>query len=137
MKRLFPILLILGPVTTWAQLGVSYHQSNLPFFGLNYEIKDRFRPELRLGTDAYFEEMTFELVVTYDILNKEDYEVYGGLGVRSEEDYGSVALPVGLNVYPFTGKKFGFHIELAVLAGEDDPVLRGSWGIRYRFKKEE
>ena len=137
MKRLISILLVLGPATASAQFGVNYHQSDLPFFGFNYEIKDRFRPELRLSTDSYLEDLVPELVVTYDILNKEDYEVYGGLGLRSENEYGGVVFPVGLNVYPFTAKKFGFHIELALLASEDDPILRGSWGIRYRFKKSE
>ncbi len=49
--------------------------------------------------------------------------------------YTGVVIPVGLNIYPFTNKKFGFHIEAAPVIGEDF-ILRDSWGIRYRFRKE-
>ncbi len=117
-----------------AQLGVDYHQSSLPFIGVNYEIKDRFLPELRLGTNNYFEDISFEGVLTYQIINKEDYEFYGGLGYRTNL-YRGIVLPIGLNIYPFTSKNFGFHLELAPIVG-DDNLLRGSWGIRYRFRKE-
>jgi hypothetical protein len=44
-------------------------------------------------------------------------------------------VPIGVNIYPFSNKNFGFHIELAPIIGWDD-VLRGSWGIRYRFPRK-
>jgi len=43
-------------------------------------------------------------------------------------------IPVGLNIYPFENKSFGFQMEIAGLIGEVD-ILRGSTGIRYRFNK--
>ena len=46
-----------------------------------------------------------------------------------------VVVPIGLNIYPFSSKAFGFQMELAPIIGDD--VLRGSWGIRYRFIKED
>ncbi len=132
MKRIIALLLFSIPSIGFAQLGVSFHQSNLPFVGINYEIKGRIRPELRIGTDNYFDDTTFEAVVTYDIFNKEDYEFYAGLGARTTTFIG-VVVPIGLNIYPFAAKNFGFQIELAPIIG-DSAILRGSWGIRYRFQ---
>ena len=131
-KITFAILLIL-PCFTFGQWGVSYHQSNLPFAGVNYQLNNRIRAEFRVGTDQYVEELSVEGVVTYDLVKKDDYELYAGLGVRTN-DFTGLVIPVGLNVYPFSAKQFGFHIELAPIFDESG-ILRGSWGIRYRFRK--
>ena len=134
MKQLFTILLFIFPSIGFAQFGVAYHQSSLPFVGINYEIGEKFRPEVRIGTDSFFNDLTFEAVVTYDILNKENVELYGGLGIKTA-DFGGVVIPIGLNIYPFGFKNFGFQMELAPIVG-DSNLLRGSWGIRYKFLKE-
>ena len=133
MRKIIITVLIALPTISFAQLGISFHQSNLPFLGINYEIKNKVRPELRVGTDNYFEALSAEGVITYDILKKEDYEFYAGLGVRANGFTGLV-IPIGLNIYPLPTKKFGFHIELSPIVG-DDNILRGTWGIRYIFKK--
>lgn len=133
MSKLSGLLLALLPTALYAQPGVSFHQSNLPFIGLNYEFKNRLRPELRIGVDNYFSVLNIEGIVTYDIVEKEDYEIYAGAGLKFN-DLGGVVIPVGINIYPFTLKQFGFQIELSPIVGED-ALLRGSWGIRYRFKK--
>lgn len=135
MIRLVLFIFIVLPSIAFGQFGVSFHQSNLPFLGLNYEFKNKLRPELRVGADNYLEAISLESVMTYDLSNKEDYEVYFGLGVRVNGFTGLV-IPVGLNIYPLTVKQFGFHIELAPIVG-DAGLLRGSWGIRYRFRKKE
>ena len=132
MRKLVLLLLAFIPSIVFAQFGVSFHQSNLPFVGINYEIKNKLRAELRLGTDNYFENTSIEGVLTYDLVKKDDYEFYAGLGVRANGFTGLV-IPVGLNIYPFTAKQFGFHIEVAPIV-DDASILRGSWGIRYRFK---
>lgn len=44
-EKSYLIIMCLYPLITYAQFGVNYHQSNLPFIGFNYEIADRFRPE--------------------------------------------------------------------------------------------
>ncbi|MCF6361514.1 MAG: hypothetical protein L3J29_12230 [Cyclobacteriaceae bacterium] len=134
MKQITAILFFIAPSMAFAQFGVAYHQSNLPFVGINYEIGEKIRPEVRIGTDSFIEDISFEAVVTYDILNKQNFELYAGVGVRTE-DFGGIVIPVGVNIYPFTFENFGFHIELAPILG-DSQVLRGSWGIRYRFLKE-
>jgi hypothetical protein len=128
------LLAQLFPKSGNAQLGVAYHQSHLSFLGVNYEIKNRFKPELRLNTNLFAEDISIEAVALYDVINKDDYEFYVGLGVRSSIDEG-IVVPVGLNIYPLPYKNFGFHIEVAAIAG-DDGIIRGSWGIRYRFLKK-
>ena len=133
-RKLLTALLVLAANSSFAQFGISFHQSNLPFIGFNYEIKDSFIPEIRIGTDNYFESTSVEADVMYKIVRRDDFDFYGGIGVRIN-GYTGVVIPVGLNIYPLPNKKFGFHIEAAPIIGEDF-ILRGSWGIRYRFRKE-
>lgn len=134
MKRIIILLFIAVPSLSFAQFAIGFHQSNLPFVGLSYEFDNKIRPEIRLGTDNYFDAMSIEGVLTYDFLRKEDYAIYGGLGVRVNGFIGLV-IPIGINIYPFTTKQFGFLMELAPIIGED-AILRGSWGIRYKFRKK-
>lgn len=139
MKKLITFFLSFAPAIAFAQFGVNFHQSNLPFIGINYEFADRVRPEFRISTDHYLEDFAPEVVITGDILDKESYEFYAGLGFRAVEFEG-IVIPVGFNFYPLTNKNFGLHIELApiiVMDNDDDTLLRGSWGIRYRFRKSE
>lgn len=116
---------------SFAQVGVSFNQSNMPFVGLSYEINNRFLPELRIGTDNYINDTSLELVVNYIFKKNETVNVYAGLGGRVGFFEGLV-VPVGLNIYPFESKNFGFQIELAPIITEVS-LLRGSGGIRYRF----
>lgn len=134
MKKITVVVLCLFASSAFAQFGVSYHQSNLPFVGFNYEIADRFLPEVRLGMDTHLKNMSFEAVATYQFINKSDVEVYAGLGGRANHNAGLVA-PIGIHAFPFSAKNFGFHIEVAPIISEHDPIVRGSWGIRYRFRK--
>ena len=132
MKKLTFIFIFISNIS-FAQFGVSAHQSDLPFIGFNYEFVEHLRPELRFGTDNYFENVSIEIIATYDILNKKDYEFYAGAGLRFNLFDGAV-IPIGLNIFPFEAKSFGFHIELSpIISFDDDSLLRGSWGIRYRF----
>ena len=133
MKLIIVLLLTIVPSIVMAQPGVSFHQSNLPFIGVNYQVTERLRPELRIGVDNFVDITAVEAVVTYDLLKNEDYELYAGLGGRVN-NFAGLVVPVGLNIYPLPYKQFGFHIEMAPIAGEDF-LLRGSWGIRFRFKK--
>jgi hypothetical protein len=69
-----------GPRNFICTIRRKFSPGQIPFVGINYEIKDRIRPEFRLGVDAYLEDLSAEFITTYDILNKEDYELYTGLG---------------------------------------------------------
>lgn len=137
MKQAVFILFFFMPFFGFAQFGISFHQSNLPFAGFNYEFKNRIRPEVRIGVDNYSEDLSLEGIVTYDFVEKEDYEFYAGLGVRTNGAFTGVVIPVGINIYPLPVKQFGFHIEFAPLIADGTSVLRGSWGIRYRFKSND
>ncbi len=132
-KLLCSTLIFVASLKGLAQIGVSYHDSAPSFLGINYTIKNRLMSEVRVGTDVFNEDIGMELVATY-ILNKnnENYHIYLGLGAHSGIHGDGVAIPVGINIYPFENKSFGFQTEVAPIFGEN-PWLRGSWGIRYRF----
>ena len=134
MKRILMLLFIFSPSILFAQFGVSFHQSNLPFVGVNYEVKNKLRPEIRVGTDNYFDALSIEGILTYDLSKKQEYDFYAGIGARVN-GFSGIVVPLGLNVYPLSTKQFGFHIELTPIIGEES-LLRGSWGIRYRFYKK-
>lgn len=128
------ILLLTFTTAANAQLGVAFHQSTFAsFVDVNYSI-NRYTPSLRIGTDNYLESVHLEPVLTYNIIQKEDFSFYAGTGVWIDENYLGIVFPIGLNVFPFANKQFGFHIELTPLYLED-AFLRGSWGIRYQFGK--
>ncbi len=132
-KIVLLLLLLIGAKTmSFAQLGVDFQFSGIPFIGFNYEIKDRYKPELRLGTDNYFEDVSVEIIATYDILNKENYELYAGLGGHFISLSGLV-IPVGLYMHPFQDKNFGFVFEVAPVFGDISNLLRGSFGFSYKF----
>jgi hypothetical protein len=134
MKSLIIVVLTFTPCILFGQFTVDYHQSNFPFIGLGYELKDKLRPALRIGTNDFLEDISIEGVITYDVLNKEEYEFYSGIGIRTNNITGLV-IPIGLNFYPFLTKNFGFQIEVTPIIG-DEEILRGSWGIRYRFSRD-
>lgn len=135
MKKLI-LLAFFGFISTasFAQWTVSYHQSNLPFLGVNKQFGERFLPEFRVGTDQFFSDLSLELNANLIIKSTDRFQFYGGLGGRIG-DFAGLVIPLGLNIYPFEQKDFGFHIEGAGLLG-DQSIFRGSFGIRYRFLKD-
>jgi hypothetical protein len=134
MKK-FILLAFFGLISTvsFAQWTVSYHQSNLPFLGVNKQIGEKWLPEFRVGTDNFIDDVSLELVVNHIFYKNERIDFYGGIGGRVQS-FAGLVIPVGLNIYPFEQKDFGFHIEAAGLVGEQS-LFRGSFGIRYRFLK--
>ena len=135
MKKLI-LLAIFALVSTvsFAQWTVSYHQSNLPFIGVNKQLGEKWLPEFRVGTDNFIENVSLELVANRIFYKNDRIDFYGGIGARVQSLEGLV-IRVGLNIYPFEKKDFGFHLEAAGLFG-DSSLFRGSFGIRYRFLKD-
>jgi hypothetical protein len=132
-KYIIAIIFICSQHTyTLAQLGIDFHQSNLPFIGLTYDLKERFLTEFRISTDVEISSVSPELIFAYKIARTETFNFYAGIGARANVFYGAV-IPIGVALYPFENKQFGFQIEAAPLIGEVG-ILRGSWGIRYRFR---
>jgi len=138
MKKLFLITCFaLISTVAFSQTTVTFHQSNLPFLGVNHQFGERFIPELRVGTDQFFDDLTVELAANYILKKTDRYEFYGGLGGRVG-NFSGIVIPVGLNIYPFEQKDFGFHIEGAPILNLEEgsnSIFRGSFGIRYRFAK--
>ena len=132
-KSLLIACFSLFSIVAYSQTTVAFHQSNLPFIGVNHQFGDRFIPEFRVGTDQYFDDLSAELAANYMLKKTDRYEFYAGLGGRVGS-YSGILIPVGLNIYPFEQKDFGFQMEAAGIVG-DANLLRGSFGIRYRFMK--
>ncbi|GAB3819737.1 hypothetical protein GCM10028895_18580 [Pontibacter rugosus] len=130
-------MVALAALPGFAQVNTSYHQSSIPFIAVGYEF-ERFAPELRFSTDVYTgSNFSLEAVLPYKFLRKEDYYLDAGLGVRAGE-FDGLVIPVGLSVFPFEKKQFGFHTEVALLGSFGsslDPIFRGSWGITFRFSE--
>ena len=140
MKKSIIALMLLSSSIANSQFGVNYYQSlNSSMAGFNYEIKNRFKMEMRLGSASnggWGDRFAFQSNLLFDIINKDDYEFY--LGVGAQTDLGNDAFfiaPLGFNFYPLESKKFGFHIELISVISDYDEGLRASAGIRYRFIK--
>jgi hypothetical protein len=134
-KIILTFLLALSTSFVFSQFGVSYHQTRQSFVGFNYEFKDRFRPEIRIGKGVS-EPLFIESALLFDVLNKVDYEAYIGFSFLMEDfNNPKYLVPLGFNFYPFDIKKFGFHIEIAPSFSDFGNELRTSFGIRYRFIK--
>lgn len=118
-----------------AQWTVSYHQSDLPFVGVNKQLGEKWIPEFRLGTNSFTRFLSLELVANYMVKSDEDLQIYLGLGGRVNT-FPGVVIPTGINYYPFAKKDFGFHLEVApIISTQTGGLLRGSLGFRYRFLK--
>lgn len=142
MKFIYLTALVLLPFFSFSQSIVSYHQSpNGGEVSYAYELKDKFRPEIRLYPNTIIDDFFVKLMFNYDWVEKTDYEFYSGISLLgSTTGRATFGLPLGLNIYPFENKSFGFLMEIAPSFpfGEGNGAyFTGSWGIRYRFNKKE
>lgn len=133
-KHLICLVFLLVSSAAFAQWTASYHQGALPFIGINRQIGNKWIPELRIGTNVELESLPLEFVFNRIFFHNDRVDFYGGLGARPN-NFAGLVIPFGLNIYPFEKKDFGFHIEGAPIIGES-AVLRGSFGLRYRFLKD-
>lgn len=60
MKWIVTLVLATKFSFTFCQFVAGYHQSNIPFVSLGYEFADRVRPEVRLGTDTFLEDILIQ-----------------------------------------------------------------------------
>jgi hypothetical protein len=131
-------LLGISSVTAFSQLSVSYYSSNLSKIGLAYNLSNRVWTELRLYSNTEIYDLTPELVLCYNIVNKEQHNIYVGFGGNVNYFTGFV-LPVGVQFTPFEKlERFSLHIELqpALDFGYESIIIQSSWGIRYKFIKD-
>ena len=132
-------LLGLIPLTAKSQLSVSYYSSNLSKIGLAYDFTPRFWSEVRLYADTDISNITPELVLCFNLASKEFHRIYLGFGGNVNYLNGFV-MPVGVQFTPF--EKFGrfsLHIELepTLDIGSEDVIIQASWGLRYRFLRQD
>lgn len=140
MRLLIFISFFLYQITAFSQpVGVTFHQSStITKVGVFYEIKDLVIIEARIWDAMIFEDFSFEVAAMGKFLRRENYELYGGVGqsVSPYTDLHGIIVLLGTNIYPFSNKKIGFHVELSPLFPEEENIIgvvRGSWGLRYRF----
>lgn len=122
----------------FSQLSVSYYSSSLSKMGLGYNFGDKFWSELRLYSNTTIDDLTPEIVACYNIVKKENHNVYMGLGGNINYFTGFV-LPIGVQFTPIEKfDKFSLHLELQPTFDiDDDLIFQSSWGLRYMLKKND
>jgi hypothetical protein len=143
MKKLIKALALTGllvalPVAGFSQLSVSYYFSNLSKIGLAYDFGPRFWTELRLYGDTEISNITPELVFCFNVVSRDQHNIYVGLGANYNYFTGFV-LPVGVQFSPFEKfNRFSMHIELEPTLdfSSEDLIIQASAGIRYKFIKK-
>lgn len=138
MKKTFCITVLLTAMlissNSFSQLSVSCYSSSLPKIGLGYNFTDRWWTELRLYSNTMLEDISPELVVCFNLIKKDRHDIYIGAGATVNLFNGPV-MPVGVRFTPFEKLgRFSLHIEFEpMLDIENDIILQGSWGLRYKF----
>jgi len=139
MKQTIKTLVLTGLISfmsnnAFSQIGVSYYSSSLSKIGLSYNFSNRVWSEVRLYSNTSFDDLTPELVLCYNFVNKEKYNIYAGVGGVLNY-YNGIIVPIGVQFTPFEKfDKFSLHIELQpTLDFENTLFVQSSWGIRYKF----
>jgi hypothetical protein len=141
MKRVFLIIgFLVGFLGLsnegYGQLSLSYQYSSLNKIGLGYNFSPKLWTELRVFSNTYLEDITPELVLLYNVSQKERHEIYVGVGVVANVFYGLV-VPIGLQFRPIENfQQFSIQIEFAPII-DDGIILQSSAGIRYTFSRSK
>lgn len=133
------ITLMALSLSSFSQFSISYYSSNLSKIGLAYDFSPRFWTELRLYSDTDIYNITPELVFCLNVVNKEQHRFYLGLGGNVNYFTGFI-MPIGVQFTPFEKfSRFSLHIQLepTLDLGSEDVVIQSSWGIRYKFIKNQ
>lgn len=131
----FLLLLSIISLKGSSQMSISYYSSSMSKIGLGYNFSDRFWTEFRLYSNTGLEYITPELVACYNVVKKENHNVYIGLGGNINYFTGFV-LPVGVQFTPIAKfDRFSLHIEFQPTLDfvEGDLIMQSSWGLRYKF----
>lgn len=135
-KFILILIVIFSFQFSYSQMSVSYFgNSNLSKVGVGYDFNDKLWTEVRIYSGTTIEEITPEIVLNYNFLNKEYYKTYVGGGVVLNYFNGIVS-QIGAQIMPFENlKNFSFHIELQPQYNWDfeDIYVFGYGGIRYKF----
>ena len=131
---LFSILIL--STKTYSQISASFYtNSSNSKFAVGYNFNEKLWTDLRIYSGTNIDNITPELVLNYNFINKNNYDLYAGAGMIFNNINGFV-LPVGVAVKPFDNfKNLSFNIEFTPLYEMDDRDLyiRGFLGIRYKL----
>ena len=144
MKRKIKILVLFGlfsliGIKGFSQMSISYYSSSLSKIGLGYNFSDRFWSELRLYSNTEIYDLTPELVVCYNVVKRENHNIYLGLG-GNVNYFNGLVFPVGVQFAPIDKfDKFSLHIELlpTLDIGGEMIIVQSSWGLRYKFRERD
>lgn len=140
MKKRFKITFILALFTLlankgYSQTSIAYYNSSESKIGLAYNFSEKLWGEARLAVT--FEEFNTDLVMCYNALKINDYNIYLGVGAQINEEEAGIIVPIGVQFAPFEKfKELSLHVELQPLFTDYDTYLKSSIGIRYTFGKK-
>ncbi len=120
----------------YSQLSVSYYSSSLSKVGVGYNFTNKIWTEARLYSNTIIDNTTPEFVFCANLLHKEKYNLY--LGVGGVVNYfNGVVVPIGVQFTPFDKiQHFTLHIELEpTIDFDSDLILQSSFGVRVMLGK--
>lgn len=119
-----------------SQISTSFQtNANISKIGLGYNFNEKLWGELRIYSGTSIEEITPELVLNYNFVQKEIYETYFGGGVVLNY-FNGILTQAGVHIKPFNDlRNFSFIIEAQPQYNWDyeDFYFNAFGGIRYKF----
>lgn len=120
----------------FSQVSVSFYANDANAkIGVGYEFNEKLWSDLRIYSGTNIDNITPEIVLNYNFLQKESYETYAGVGGIFNNVNG-VVVPVGIGIRPFEKiPALSLNIEFNALYEVDlsDLFIRGFIGIRYKL----
>lgn len=135
IKILFvSLLFFLFSANLFSQWSVSGYSAAYPKVGVAYNFSDRWWSEVRIMTTIHVFDINPEMMMNFNFIKQERYNVYFGGGFTFNTITG-IVLPLGLQFIPFKEyNNFSLHLEIEPTIMQEAVVLvQPSWGIRYRF----
>lgn len=140
MKKIF-IALFLAVLAfhARAQVGVSYlHSDVISAFGISTNPAKKLWGEARIGLDVDWSNASPEFLGNLNVLRREDFDLFVGIGARFNALEGVILPNVGFQFKPFEKKEnFYLHAEGMYVHGEFADIFKGSIGIRYFIKRKD
>lgn len=131
------LLFVLLTIKSFGQFSASYYTSKqYSKIGIGFDFSKKTWGELRMYGSRPYSNARPEVVVYYNFINTEKYNIYSGLGGSPSLQY-SIMIPVGFKIN--TSKileNTGFHIEIEPTYDgvREQSFLYTVIGFRYYFK---
>lgn len=136
-KLIFIVLCGLTVSSVYSQLTTSFYTNDSNSkIALGYEFSDALWADFRIYSGTSSGNITPEIVLNYNFVNKENYYTYFGGGIILNNING-ILVPVGIGIKPFENlRNLSLNIELNPLYEIDfnDVFFSGFIGIRYTLK---